>query len=146
MALFDLNVFLDKLAAYMAANAAGGALEYAATPRALWVGQADEKYAAAAYSTLIPFGGALPFVPENSIQIQCMSSGKNYEAAMGQAQKLFGALVDANGRPKRMIDISSSPNGYRLLGVNPQHPQVIASDATRTQVVFNFEAIAVRTA
>lgn len=143
MALFDLPTFLDKLAAYMAANAAGGALEYASTPRAVWAGQADQKYATAAYSTLIPFGGSLAFVPENRITIQCMSSGKSVEAALAQAQKLFGALVDSNSRPRRMVDLGGN---YRLIGVDLQHPQVITSDSTRTQVVFNFEAIAVRTA
>lgn len=135
----DFHNFLDLLAAYMAGAAQ---VAYASTPRGLWIDRAVEKDAAAVYSVLRIYGGAVvPVVPVLSCSIQCMTTGQP-SAAWSQAVKLFGALSDDKGRPLRMKVLSvGGVNKFRINGVDLRMPGSIGTDERgREQVSFNFEA------
>lgn len=138
---FNFKTFSGLLAAYLAAHAAGGAIEYAGSPRALWDGQADEQYATDPYHVLRRYGGgSVEWVPTMRIAYQVMTTGKVAAQADAAASAVFAALLDADNRPKRMVDLGSN---YRALGffVRPPAPLAIAAN-NRTQFAFNFDVVA----
>lgn len=144
MGVFDPSVFLAQLAAYMAANAVGGALPYSGTPRALWLGHADEAFAAEPYHVLTPFGGQVNWVPLVANSLQLMTTGKTFAAGHAGAAAVFGSLLDAQGRPRRMIDLGAN---YTLLGATVKPPQPLGlTDNKRYQFVFNFDVLAAHVA
>lgn len=137
MGVFDPSIFLDKLASYLAANAVGGALQYAGTPRAMWLGHADEAFAAEPYHVLTPFGGQVNWVPSVANSLQLMTTGKTFGAGHAGASAVFGSLLDSSGRPRRMIDLGSN---YKLLGVSVKPPQPLGmTENKRFLFVFNFD-------
>lgn len=147
MGLTDFDILLRSLAAYMAGAAS---LAYTGTPRAVWAHAAVDRDAAAVYSVLRQFGGAVPWVPvaEAEVQVRTTALNGNVTGAFAQATALFGSLFDASGRPLRnaMILTSATPGaGIRLNAADCRQPPgfVDFDDRGRANVVFNFTVKAV---
>src|SRR5690242_12130700 len=102
MAIDPFN-FAKLLAAWLATETS---LQYEATPRALWVGQAIEGAdCAATYSVLTPYaGGSLQPIGRATIPLQVKTvSDANVSAASDQAAALFDTLLDGLGRPLQQL-------------------------------------------
>jgi hypothetical protein len=145
----DWDLFLGTLAAFMAAaaTAAGTAVEYAATPRALWLWEADEEYVPAdgIYSVLTRYDGALPYAtPVPTSAVQCRTVGPKNAATIVRAGALFNTLLGADGKPMRMAPVPASPAAalFRVNGIRElRAPGLIGRDEkNRPIVVFNFDA------
>jgi hypothetical protein len=132
----DYDNFADRLCAFLAA-AAGAA--YTSVPRAVWRHSAVEADAADPYSVVKIYGGEIPWV-----SVQVMTVGTSVAAAFGQAGKLLNGLLDAAGRPMRMVVIQAAGGGAAGIRVNAamprQPPSLIGRDERgRAEVVFNVD-------
>jgi hypothetical protein len=150
MPSIDFDSFLRALATHMAATAS---LQYASTPRALWVYQlveADSTLAAvtpAPASVLRIFGGTVPLIPVATLSIQCQTTALpgDDQSGMTRAQALHGTLLDStSGRPLRMKALT----GWRINAIQSlQTPAQIGRDEKeRALIVFDFDAEIVATA
>jgi hypothetical protein len=151
--MIDFASFLTELATFMAATASP-AIQFAGTPRGLFVTELVEKDSTLARtiaeasrkpaSVLSIFDGSIEYVPVPHVMVQCMTTALENDPTSGlrQAQKLHGALLDADERPLRnkVLPVSGSPL-FRLSGIlNLRSPQQVGRDASdRVMVSFNFE-------
>lgn len=140
MSTFDRVNFVKALCEFVA-GAAG--LHYAAADDDgkfdLWPFVADEKTAAATYTTVIPYDGSRGWVPVDEVSVQFMSCGPDDAAALGRSQAAFDALTDDDGRPLRMAVIGAAPNQFRINGVDLRAPGKTGAD-DRGHVTWTFNA------
>jgi hypothetical protein len=138
----DARQFLLQLAPWMASNATP-AVEFAATPRGLFLWEAVEDDAKPVYSVLSIYGGDVAWVGLTTLSIQCTTTGKA-AAAWPQAQALFKTMFDAAGIPVRGLLLT----GFKVLGfTSPRVPSHIGQDDKgRSEIVFNVDAQVVKTA
>lgn len=140
----DVPKFLEELAAFMAAAAS---VEFAATPRALFISELVEADSTLAAATPAPAsvlsayaGGSVPYVPTPTLPIQCRTIGlpRDDKAAWTRARALHGSLRTAGGVPLRMQALTS----FRINAIaNLTMPgQIGRDDKDRVEIVFNFEA------
>ena len=136
---------LDALAT---ALAAATGVEYAGKPRELWLYQADEAQCPtddegriAAHAWLTPYGGGQPFVPLATVAVQCRAVAPTNAAGESLSQRLFTALLDGEGRPRRNWILPAAGGDYRVVGVaNLRRPGLLGRDAKgRGEWVFNFD-------
>jgi len=139
--------FLNAVATWMAAEASPP-LVYAATPRTLWIGMADETYVPKdssnrpqPYAVIQAYGGSVQQIglETTSIQIKCVGYGDN--ATLNLAQSLYQVLLDGNGRPARNVLFGTAPQ-WRVLGfLNIRPPGIVSRDEKgRPEVRINFDA------
>ena len=149
----DLNNFLHSLVRYISTRAS---LPYKGTGRALYVHRlVDEAAAAAVKTALVVYPGpgtvwdGLPVV---AVQVETIGVAN---AALSQAQKVFEALSESDGRPLQGVAINgyamatdAADGTWRLTAVHMlQRPgQVGVLDDGRARVVFNVEVYFARPA
>jgi hypothetical protein len=141
MAIY-LMTFLSQLATHVATAAE---LQFAGTPRELWVLSAEETAANCSpiYSVITPYGGETPYVPLDLVSLQVATYAPSKRESMERSLAVRSTLVDASGRPLRAVAVGDAPHQHRILAVTQlQQPSLIGGDDTtlRHKVVFNFDA------
>ena len=146
---FDTTNFLNSLAVNLAAELT---IEYAGTPRALWILVADDKAAADPATALIPYGGmptAWDPLPPRSVQVRTV--GTSAVAAMVRAEAIYAEMLEG-GRPwqRKVIDAyalgaAEADGSWKIVALELlQPPGMIGYDEkNRAVVVFNFSVEAV---
>lgn len=143
---FVVATFMTRLAAWVAAQTS---LRLSTTPRQLYCPTGVEDAGTAdPYSVIRHFpGGSVAWVPVITVPVQVVSRGKVESAAAAQAQLIYEAFSDIQGRPIRMVALDS-PETYRILGADVRPPAPLGKNPAnnRFEVAFNVDLQAVRIA
>lgn len=142
MPAIDPHNFLLALATYLAERTE---LEHEGTPRALWAGPAAEADCpqledgrVGTYTELRTYDGSVEFIGVATAAIQARTVGHLDADAWAQAAAVANGLLDAQGRPLRMLGLT----GFRLIGVlNLRGPSFVErDDKGRAVIVTNLDA------
>jgi hypothetical protein len=129
MPRIDPYTFLDRLAAHLATTLS---LAFASTPRVLWVGPADEGQVppdaqgrVGTYTEARPYDGSIDHAGLTTAAVQFRTVGHVEAEVRARAAAIANALLDAQGRPIRRLQLGD----LRLLGVlNLRGPSLVGRD------------------